>query len=802
LKKIIYSFLPVTLFLIVFLIPSKSFAYTDTSIYNIETSGIVGEQNTQNALQKLRQDTGWWATYKPTGATVPYYQINSGGYYGEDNVKAIINQFQQTTGVNASYRPIGDPVPYKQVVSGGYYGEDYVKNIIQAFQNSTGFSATYQPTGAGIQKKRIISGGYIGEDNVKQVLQKFQAATGIPAKYESNGQYQEYYQLVSGGYYGEDNVKSILQNFVSQTGIPATYVPSAYIDTYTVLTGGFVGEAYTQTIVSQIKNDLGLVVKYVPGFQPNVFNIVFDPLSGDSLTKVTNYLDQKHWWYSKTNTGKPVPLYYNIVSDPSLDKGQLDKALGFFQQRNWWATVKPTGQKFYNVFQIVSDPITDELTSKGLNFFAQNGWWATSQSTNELYYQYYNIISEPLLEKEKVDKAVNFFKNNGWWVTSQDTNKTGYTLFWITSDPILGSDNAANALKFFTNHNWYAVSQPTGKSEGVYKIVVGGFQGYDATLGYANLITSTYGWQTTPVKVVNGPQVTYTNYNLTLNDMLNLEMGLSPQTEKYMNDPAYVFSAYIDPVNNIITANPTVNVRSGPGTNYSIVSKLNYGYSGFKIVGKVGNGDWTQISLRWKNAQPADVQYYLDPNNFPSDSKEYFQFLKLSSPAGINVDEVNTKILNANTGILNGRAAAFVQAAKQYNINEMYLISHALLETGNGSSALAKGVTYNGQVVYNMYGYGAFDSCPLQCGAKTAYDMGWFTPDQAIIGGAALIGSGYINNATFQQDTLYKMRWNPVNPYHQYATDIAWSAAQVNSIYNLYKLLDNYTLYMDIPVYK
>ncbi|MCL6615621.1 MAG: glucosaminidase domain-containing protein, partial [Anoxybacillus ayderensis] len=138
------------------------------------------------------------------------------------------------------------------------------------------------------------------------------------------------------------------------------------------------------------------------------------------------------------------------------------------------------------------------------------------------------------------------------------------------------------------------------------------------------------------------------------------------------------------------------------------------------------------------------------------------------------------------------------------------LISHALLETGNGTSALATGVVVSqvdGQpvepkTVYNMYGIAAYDSCPITCGAEYAYKQGWFTPEAAIIGGAQYIASKYINNPTYKQDTLYKMRWNPDNPgTHQYATDIGWAVKQVTNIKRLYDLLDRYTLIFDIPVY-
>ncbi|MEH7230885.1 beta-N-acetylhexosaminidase, partial [Bacillus safensis] len=113
---------------------------------------------------------------------------------------------------------------------------------------------------------------------------------------------------------------------------------------------------------------------------------------------------------------------------------------------------------------------------------------------------------------------------------------------------------------------------------------------------------------------------------------------------------------------------------------------------------------------------------------------------------------------------------------------------------------LANGTMYNGKKVYNMYGIGAYDSNPNYLGAKYAYEQQWFTPEAAIIGGAKFIGNSYINNATYKQDTIYKMRWSAAAT-HQYATDIGWASKQVTRMYSLYNLLDDYTLYYDIPVY-
>jgi beta-N-acetylglucosaminidase len=171
----------------------------------------------------------------------------------------------------------------------------------------------------------------------------------------------------------------------------------------------------------------------------------------------------------------------------------------------------------------------------------------------------------------------------------------------------------------------------------------------------------------------------------------------------------------------------------------------------------------------------------------------------------ITVEDLNN-ILKGK-GILEGKGQVFFDAAKESKINPIYLVSHALLETGNGSSTLAKGIEVDGdkgkKIVYNMFGIGALDSDPNKLGAERAYAEGWFTPEGAIKGGAKFIGSGYINNTTNNQDTLYKMKFNPGAPAtHQYATDINWPYAQIRNIINLVLQCKEPKITFEVPVYK
>ncbi|MCQ6277102.1 SH3 domain-containing protein [Bacillus sp. V3B] len=305
--------------------------------------------------------------------------------------------------------------------------------------------------------------------------------------------------------------------------------------------------------------------------------------------------------------------------------------------------------------------------------------------------------------------------------------------------------------------------------------------------------------------------IQYEEYDISLADLTNIQMKANPQTDTkyttYIREDALLINDKTNPTSGIVQGS-TWNIRGGAGTDYWVVGKVNSGEKvQIKSTTKGTDGyDWYEIDYNkaWVNASPDDVAYHLDPNNFIDDSVTSLQFLKLSEATNLDQFEVNERIL-AGKGVLAGHAATFIAAGEKHGVNDIYLISHALLETGNGTSQLAKGVEIYGKTVYNMFGIGAYDGSAVTSGAKFAYDAGWFSPVDAIVGGAKFISQGYINSG---QDTLYKMRWNPQDSVangvatHQYATDIGWATKQVKQVYNLYSLLDSYKIKLQIPFYK
>lgn len=105
-------------------------------------------------------------------------------------------------------------------------------------------------------------------------------------------------------------------------------------------------------------------------------------------------------------------------------------------------------------------------------------------------------------------------------------------------------------------------------------------------------------------------------------------------------------------------------------------------------------------------------------------------------------------------------ADIFIRAGKESGLDPRYLLAHAALESGWGTSRIARNKN-------NYFGIGAFDSSAY----KSAYS---FNSGLAggIIEGAKWISNNYYNGK-YDQKTLNRMRNN--NGVHQYATDPEWA---------------------------
>ncbi|MDS4005066.1 N-acetylglucosaminidase [Staphylococcus capitis] len=201
----------------------------------------------------------------------------------------------------------------------------------------------------------------------------------------------------------------------------------------------------------------------------------------------------------------------------------------------------------------------------------------------------------------------------------------------------------------------------------------------------------------------------------------------------------------------------------------------------------------------WRDVSDAEIKTAMDSSEFIDNDKQKYQFLDLSKYQGIDKNRI--KRILFDRPVLLEHTDDFLNAAKTKHVNEVYLISHALLETGSAKSELSKGVEIDGKKYYNFYGVGALDSDPVKTGAEYAKKHGWDTPQKAIYGGADFIHKHFLSHE--DQDTLYSMRWNPKNPgEHQYATDIKWAESNASIIADFYKNMKTEGKYFKLYVYK
>jgi len=253
-------------------------------------------------------------------------------------------------------------------------------------------------------------------------------------------------------------------------------------------------------------------------------------------------------------------------------------------------------------------------------------------------------------------------------------------------------------------------------------------------------------------------EISYSSYTNTFSEALSIQMQHDPQTDLYSIDWQTAgeedVAFYLNPNNfvvehtpdqpkqyKIIINTPILRVRSGPSTTNNQIGQVYIGQTYEYLDFKDG---WYQINYNnttgWVHGDYV-IQYVQGDLN-QDIPVQMFQFLVLSGTSGVTTTDLNN-ILNEK-GILHNSGQAFIDAGLQNNINEIYLVTHALLETGAGTSELATGVLVeqvDGQpvepkVVYNMYGIGAHDIAPKRLGSEYAYKQGWFTPEEAIIGGA------------------------------------------------------------------
>ena len=197
------------------------------------------------------------------------------------------------------------------------------------------------------------------------------------------------------------------------------------------------------------------------------------------------------------------------------------------------------------------------------------------------------------------------------------------------------------------------------------------------------------------------------------------------------------------------------------------------------------------------------LRSYLDPSNVQPGNAYFYQYANIDGYTGLftaaQFDAYIAKMASAYwegktgyTSKLRGMGQAILDAAERYNINEVYLLSHAGIESAWGCSNLAQGKISGYSGYYNFFGIAAYDSDPGN-GAAYAKKKGWNTPEKALMGAAEFLSKGYIHDTSFAQNTLYNMKWDLFNAinypkeHYEYATDVMWAQNIALTMSALYK---------------
>lgn len=306
----------------------------------------------------------------------------------------------------------------------------------------------------------------------------------------------------------------------------------------------------------------------------------------------------------------------------------------------------------------------------------------------------------------------------------------------------------------------------------------------------------------------------------------------------YKNTTAYVATWYLDKISSneqvppVVGGESTENVSGATiyykALNYTLQNHIDAQYKKALEGGNVISSSISRMSEELTTSMPqsrafvtpskADLEYYLNPKNFTNSDKGMMQFLRLDTyKGGITESELNSYLnslpkVNGKNTVFYNQGKAFINAAQKYDIDLVYLVSHAMWETGYGKSVLAQGQTitsYKGKpldkpvTVYNFFGIGAIDKSANVSGAEASYSNGWTSIEKTIEGSAKWISANYINSSKYNQNTIYKMKFNYDYIWHQYATDVNWSngiSGIMNNIISMYDTASN--LEFEVPDYK
>jgi len=207
----------------------------------------------------------------------------------------------------------------------------------------------------------------------------------------------------------------------------------------------------------------------------------------------------------------------------------------------------------------------------------------------------------------------------------------------------------------------------------------------------------------------------------------------------------------------------SLNVRTGPGTEYSKVGSVSFNDDVTILDEQKG---WYEIEGNGVKGWASST--YID--DIPLVNNTY-QYINLRKPSNVTATQINNYIASYenSTGkksVFSGKGQTFINTARKYGLNELFFAAFAIHESAYGTSIIAKSKN-------NLFGLGAFDSAP--------YDSAYYfdTVEDNLNYEAAFIRHRYLSPAPNGSWWQYRGAYlgdksGGVNVY--YASDALWGS--------------------------
>lgn len=481
-----------------------------------------------------------------------------------------------------------------------------------------------------------------------------------------------------------------------------------------------------------------------------------------------------------------------------------------------------------------------KIALSALSILPMLGAISSADSYGTINYEFVNVRIKPSMKDavsfvlKRGDKVQILTEENNWikikirnrsgWIQSDAIDRDSKTNIKKSSKPKYCSVNNDSTQLRFSPSNGSKILKTLKKSDklkvvdsGVSwtKVEVDSYQGYVANSNISLINSdSKYKMVTTSTLNVRESENVYSKkvFSLRKGDVVELvsqDGGWSKIRQG--SKQGYVSSLYLKDTNLKIENKDEAPLDTKDINNPDkLTSKGSIKYVNTGISLSDFANEQIQKSLNtvndggYRNVDVDELTKYMNPENY-KDSTGMLQFARLDKyTEDITAQQLN-KYFAENckpNSVFQNQGQSFINAARNNNINVLYLVAHSMIETGGGTSTLASGVSVNGEKVYNFFGIGAVDGNALKGGAETAYKNGWNTVEKGINGAANWISTRYIHSSKYSQNTLYSMKWSKDYIWHQYASDVRWPSYIASRMASIGSYSDRLnSLSFEIPKY-